>query len=120
MRASSPKSKSPNVRFPSEDIRDVTIFCRYFEVGFGLPTHDFFHGLLNYYGVQVAHLSLNLYLHMSIFIHLIEPYLGIDPYFELFLNIFGLKSIPKDDDPKYIGGSHPSVQAEDAGVVRVV
>lgn len=45
--------------FQGEDTREVTVFCRYHEVGFRLPTCDFFRGLLNYYEVQVHHLSLN-------------------------------------------------------------
>lgn len=50
-------------------------------------------------------MSLNSYLHLSIFMHLCEAFLGIDPHFELFLNLFCLKSVPKDDDPKYISGA---------------
>lgn len=84
-----------NARFPSEDMRKLTVFHRYFEVGFRLLTNDFFFGVLHYYEVQAPHLSLNSFLHMPIFIHLCEAYMGIYPHFELFLNIFQLKSIPK-------------------------
>nr|CAB3503342.1 unnamed protein product [Digitaria exilis] len=91
--------------FPSEDTGEVTVFRRYFEVGFGLPTHEFFRGVLGHYGIQAAHLSLNSYLHLSIFIHVCENFLGIDLHFELFLNLFRLKSVPKDEDPKYISGA---------------
>lgn len=99
------KVPSRDATFPSEGTREVTIFCRYLEVGFGLPTHDFLCGVLNYYGIQTAHLSLNSYLHIAIFMHMCEAFLGIDSHFELFLNLFHLKSVPKDDEPKYISGA---------------
>lgn len=94
-----------DARFPSEDTGEVTVFCLYLEMGFGLLTSDIIQGLLQYYGIQPSHLSLNLYLQLANFVHLCEAFLGIDPHFELFLNFFRLKSIPKDEDPKYIGGA---------------
>lgn len=36
------KVPSGDVGFPSEDTGEVTVFRRYFKVGFGLPTSEFF------------------------------------------------------------------------------
>ena len=35
-------------------------------------------------GVQVHHLTPNLIIHISIFVHLCEAFLGIEPHFDLF------------------------------------
>lgn len=98
--------------FPSEDNGEVTVFCRYIELGFGLPASDFFLGGPTLLWIQTSHLSLkdpdrstNGDLHMAIFVHLCEAVLGIDPHLKLFLHYFWLKNVPKDEDLKYIGGA---------------
>ena len=35
-------------------------------------------------GIQVHHLTPNSILHISIFVHLYEAFLGIEPHFDLF------------------------------------
>lgn len=99
------KMPSSDAVFLSEDTGEVIVFRGYFELSFVLSTSDFSWGILQYYEIQVPHLSLNSYLHLSIFVHLCEAFLGIDPHFELFLHLFHLKSVPKDEDPKYIRGA---------------
>src|SRR5687767_14753302 len=49
----------------------------------GVPTSDFFRGILEYYKLQLVHLNPNGVLHMSIFVHLCEVYLGVPPSLEL-------------------------------------
>jgi len=90
---------------PTEEKGEVTVLRRYFEVGLGLPAHPFFRGLLVYWGIQAHHLSLNSYLHIAIFIHFCEAFIGIEPHFALFLAFFRLKSILKGKDSKYLGGA---------------
>jgi len=86
---------------PFEETEEVTIFRSFFECGFGIPTSDFFRGLLNSYRIELCHLTPNSIIHISIFIHLCETYLGIDPHFHLFR----LKTIPDDHNPKVVGGA---------------
>lgn len=70
--------------FPSEETEEVTVFKFFYEVGFGLPACNFCCRLLGYYGVDLCHLNPYSILHISIFIHLCEAYLEIDPHWALF------------------------------------
>jgi hypothetical protein len=46
-----------------------------------LPAHEFLHGLLFVYGVQLHQLTPNSLLHIACFITLCESFLGIDSHF---------------------------------------
>jgi len=52
--------------------------------GLDFPISNFFRGLLHHWGIQVHHLTPNSILHISIFVHLCEAFLGIEPHFDLF------------------------------------
>ena len=60
-----------------EDTVEIVGFLPYFERGLGLPCSNFFSGLLYYYGIQLHHLTPNSFVHISVFVHLCEAYLGI-------------------------------------------
>uniref|UniRef100_A0A8R7TD03 Transposase (putative) gypsy type domain-containing protein n=1 Tax=Triticum urartu TaxID=4572 RepID=A0A8R7TD03_TRIUA len=47
--------------------------------GLSFPLHEFFHGLLLFYGVQLHHITPNGVLHIACFIALCECFLGIQP-----------------------------------------
>ena len=66
---------------PYENRGEIVAFAPYFEWGSGLPCSAFFSGLLHYYRIQLHHLTPNSFVHMSIFVHLCEAFLGIEPYF---------------------------------------
>ena len=68
---------------PYENTGEIVAFGPYFERGLGLPCSSFFSGLLSYYRIQLHHLTPNSFVHISIFIHLCEAFLGIEPHFEL-------------------------------------
>ena len=76
---------------PYENTREIVGFVSYFERGLGLPSSNFFSGLLYYYGIQLHHLTPNSFVHISVFIHLCEAFLGIEPHFDLFRHHFHLK-----------------------------
>jgi hypothetical protein len=42
---------------PYEEVDEVVLFQYFVERGLALPTSDFFHGLLYYYGIQLHHLN---------------------------------------------------------------
>ena len=42
---------------------------------------------------------------MSIFVHLCEAFLGIEPHFELFRFLFHLKPQPNSNDLDVVGGA---------------
>lgn len=43
--------------FPTEDKTEAVIFVVFFERAFGIPMGDFFHGLLEYYKIELVHLN---------------------------------------------------------------
>ena len=63
---------------------EMVTFAPYLEWGLGFPCSFFFSGLLRYYRIQLHHLTPNFFVHLSIFVHLCEAFLGIEPHFELF------------------------------------
>jgi len=69
---------------PRKGTNKTVIFYSHVMQGFGIPTSYFFRGLLHHWGIQVHHLTPNTILHISIFVHLCEAYLEIEPHFDLF------------------------------------
>ena len=74
---------------PYENTREIVAFAPYLERGLGFSC--FFSRLLHYYRIQLHHLTPNFFVHISIFVHLCEAFLGIKPHFELFRYLFHLK-----------------------------
>ena len=79
---------------PYENTGKIVAFAPYFERGLGVPCLAFFSGLLYYYRIQLHHLTPNSFVHISIFVHLCEAFLGIEPHFELSCHLFHLKPQP--------------------------
>ena len=50
------------------------------------------------------HSTPNSILHILIFVHLCEAFLGIEPYFDLFRYFFHLKPHPNDSRVEVVGG----------------
>ena len=65
----------------------------------------FLSGLLYYYKIQLHHLTPNSSVHISIFVHLCEAFLGIEPHFELFRFLFHLKLQPYSYILDVVGGA---------------
>ena len=59
-------------------------FARFHERGFNTPAHKFLRGLLNYYKVELQHLTPNGVQHIAVFVALCEGFLGISPHFDLW------------------------------------
>ena len=90
---------------PYENMGDVVAFTSYLERELGFPCSSFFSGLLRYYRIQLHHLTPNSFVHISIFVHLCEAFLGIEPHFELFRFLFHLKSQPNRFVLDVVGGA---------------
>ena len=88
-----------------ENTGEVVAFAPYFERGLGLPCSGFYSGLLSYYRIQLHHLTPNSFVHITIFMHLCEAFLGIEPHFELFRFLFQLKPQPDSYDLNVVGGA---------------
>ena len=80
---------------PYENTGKVVAFTSFLEWGLGFPCSSFFSGLLCYYRIQLHHLTPNFFVHISIFVHLCEAFLGIEPHFQLYRFFFHLK--PQSD-----------------------
>ena len=71
--------------FPREEGDESVVFLPYVLRGLGFPISDFFRGLFFHWGVQVHHLTPSSILHISVFVHLCEAFLGIEPHFDVVL-----------------------------------
>jgi hypothetical protein len=60
----------------------------FFEQGFGVPSHRFLHSLLQFYGLELHHLTPLGILHMAAFVTPCEAYMGTEPHFDLCYYFF--------------------------------
>jgi hypothetical protein len=72
---------------------DFVFFTAYALVGLVPPLSSFFLTLLEYYGLQLQHLSPNSIALVAIFVHLYEMYVGKRPSVRLFRCFFVLKVV---------------------------
>jgi hypothetical protein len=80
--------------------------------GLSFPAHEFLHGLLFVYGVQLHQLTPNSILHIACFVTLCESFLGIEPHWILWKFLFRLcPSVALSKKPE-LGGVVVSVRAE--------
>jgi hypothetical protein len=73
---------------PREDER--VCFVSFLLRGVGFPIHPFLRGLLEFYGLQLHHLTPNSILHIAGFVALCEMYLGCEAHFGLWRRYFCL------------------------------
>ena len=89
--------------FPMPNTDEVVVFEYYFWRGLGFPVHPFLRDLLVFWLISLCNLHPNTILHISIFIHFCEAFLGILPHFNLFRHLFWLKK-KGGDSSKVVGG----------------
>ena len=70
--------------YPMEGTLETVVFCDFVERGLALPVSEFFYALLLFWGIQLHHLTHHSILHLSIFTHFCEAFLGILPHFIIF------------------------------------
>src|SRR6185312_2773817 len=90
--------------YPMEGTLETIMFRDFVERGLTLPVLEFFYRLLQFWGIQLHHLTPQSILHLSIFTHLCEQFLGILPHFHLFQHFFFLVPIPNATNPTVVGG----------------
>jgi hypothetical protein len=81
---------------------DFVFFAAYALTGLVPLLSSFFLTLLEYYGLQLQHLSPNSIALVAIFFHLREIYVGVRPLVRLFGHFFVLKAV--SPRPSLIGG----------------
>jgi hypothetical protein len=87
------KVKSKTASLANMRPGDFIFFVAYALVGLVPPLSSFFLTLLEYYGLQLQHLSRNTIALVAIFIHLCEMYVGVRPSVWLFWRCFVLKAV---------------------------
>ena len=75
----------------------VVSFARFHERAFATPTHKFLRWLLNYYKVELQHLTPNGIQHIAAFVALYEGFLGISPHFNLWRYFFAVTLLKKQE-----------------------
>ena len=88
---------------PSTRDSEIVLFTAFVKHGLTLPASDFLQGLLYYYGIQIHHLTPESVLHIAIFVHFCEAFLGMEPHFELFRSLYKLVPLPSSDKIGSIG-----------------
>ena len=91
-------------RVPTLGPGEIVLFVSFICAGLCLPASAFLHRFLSYFGISLNHLAPNVVLHLSIFVHLCETFLGIPPSLSLFRYFFRLKPQPHYDDTHILGG----------------
>jgi hypothetical protein len=91
-------------RVPSPGPSEIVLFVSFTRAGLCLPVSPFFHRFLKYFGISLNHLTLNAVLHLSVFVHFCEAFLGILPSINLFRYFFRLKPHPRSDSTSVLGG----------------
>jgi hypothetical protein len=81
---------------------DFVFFSAYALAGLVPPVSSFFLMLLEFYGLQLQHLSPNSITLVAIFVHLCEMFVGVRPSVRLFRRFFIMKAASQG--PPLIGG----------------
>ena len=58
---------------------EIILFVSFIRARLCLPASAFLHQFLSYFGISLDHLAPNVVLHLSVFVHLCETFLGIPP-----------------------------------------
>ena len=101
--------------YPMEGTLETVMFCDFFDRGLALPVSEFFYRLLHFWGIQLHHLTPQSILHLSIFTHFCEAFLGILPHFQLFQHFFFLVPVPNAPNPAVVGGCELVLRPETRG-----
>ena len=72
-------------RVPTLGSDEIVLFVSFIRAGLCLPASDFLHRFLSYFGIRLNHLAPNAVLHLFVFVHLCETFLGIPPSLSLLL-----------------------------------
>ena len=89
---------------PYDGTLEIVIFWDFVEHGLAVSISDFFQALLHFWEILLHHLTPQSILHLSIFTHLSEAFLGVLPHFHFFQYFFYLRPIPNASKPANVGG----------------
>ena len=90
---------------PNPSKGERVCFVPYLIRGLGFPIHPFLRGLLEFYGLQLHHLTPASILHIAGFVALCELFLGIEPHFALWKRLFCLVPRSHEGSIYQVGGA---------------
>ena len=90
---------------PNPSKGERVCFVPYLIRGLGFPIHPFLRGLLEFYGLQLHHLTPASILHIAGFVALCELFLGIKPHFALWKRLFCLVPRSYEGSIYQVGGA---------------
>jgi hypothetical protein len=73
---------------PIQAGRYVMACTTFYERGFGVTSHQFLHSLLQFFDLELRHLTPSGILLIAAFVTLCKPYIGIEPHFNLWNYFF--------------------------------
>jgi hypothetical protein len=82
----------------------VVACSAFYEYGFGVPPHRFLHLVLQFYCLELHHLTHSGILHIAVFVTLCEAYMGIEPHFNLWSYFFRVRLWPDSDAEAAVWG----------------
>jgi hypothetical protein len=101
--------------YPMEGTLETIMFRDFVDRGLALPVLEFFYRLLQFWGIQLHHLTPQSILHLSIFSHFCEAFLGILPHFHLLQHFFFLVPVTNAPNPAVVGGCEFVLRPETRG-----
>ena len=90
---------------PSPNKGERVCFVPYLIRGLGFPVHPFLHGLMEFYGLQLHHLTPASILHIAGYVALCELFLGVEPHFTLWKRLFCLVPRSHEGSIYQVGGT---------------
>ena len=90
---------------PNPSKGERVCFVPYLIRGLRFPIHPFLRGLLEFYGLQLHHLTPASILHIAGFVALCELFLGIEPHFALWKRLFCLVPCSHEGSIYQVGGA---------------
>jgi hypothetical protein len=83
----------------------VLAFLVFYERGFGTLLHLSFHSLLQFYGLELHHLTPSGILHITTFVTLCEAYIRIEPHLNPWNYFFRVRLRSDSDAAAMVWGS---------------
>jgi hypothetical protein len=83
---------------------EIVLFVAFVRAGLCLLASPFLHRFLRFFAISLNNLTPNGILHLSMFVHFYEAFLGILPPITLFRYFFHLKLHPKSNNTSILGG----------------
>ena len=90
---------------PNPSKGERVCFVPYLIRGLGFPIHPFLRGLLEFYGLQLHHLTPASILHIAGFVALCELFLGVEAHFTLWKRLFCLVPRSQEGSIYQVGGA---------------